>query len=185
MDSYRRITGLEKETFTLTYHSSLKEEEKIGEALEEQLSRCREEDIRQGLTSVGPHRDDLVFSLNQKNMRLYASQGQTRTAALSVKIAEMNMLKERSGENPILLLDDVMSELDQQRREGLLKEIDSFQTFITCTDHMDLNREKQRYYAVRKEEEEKGMVEATETELMPADSENVSRETFREDPLFL
>ncbi len=183
MESYRRITGLDQEEFALSYHSSLKDEEKIGEALISQLTRSREEDIRLGLTSAGPHRDDLLFSLNRKNMRMFASQGQTRTAALSIKIAEMNMLMELSGEKPILLLDDVMSELDQHRRDGLLREIASFQTFITCTDRIDLMKEHQRFFSVSSHEG-KGEVKRIHSESDP-DESSVSHETLKEDPLFV
>lgn len=183
MESYRRITGLDQEEFALSYHSSLKDEEKIGEALISQLTRSREEDIRLGLTSAGPHRDDLLFSLNRRNMRMFASQGQTRTAALSIKIAEMNMLMELSGEKPILLLDDVMSELDQYRRDGLLREIASFQTFITCTDRIDLMKEHQRFFSVSSHEG-KGEVKKIHSESDP-DESSVSHETLKEDPLFV
>ena len=72
-------------------------------------------------------------------MKLFASQGQVRTAALSLKLAQLQIFREESGEAPILLLDDVMSELDMNRRTRLLEEIGSLQTFVTCTDESDLD----------------------------------------------
>ena len=102
------------------------------------MAENREDDIRTGVTSVGPHRDDLNLSLNRKNMKVFASQGQIRTAALSLKLAQMKVLRQVGGETPVLLLDDVMSELDKNRRRRLVSEISDYQTFITCTDESDL-----------------------------------------------
>ena len=104
----------------------------------------REEDLRLGITSAGPHRDDLSLSLNRKNMKIFASQGQIRTGALSLKLAQMKALRSLSGETPVLLLDDVMSELDKERRTRLVREISDYQTFITCTDESDLELEESR-----------------------------------------
>ena len=108
------------------------------------MAENREDDIRLGVTSAGPHRDDLVLSLNDHPMKLFASQGQIRTGALSLKLSQMDILKELSGEDPVLLLDDVMSELDRSRRASLIREIHSFQTFITCTDKDDLELDSVR-----------------------------------------
>ena len=109
----------------------------------------REEDLRLGVTSAGPHRDDLNLSLNRKSMKTFASQGQIRTAALSLKLAQMKVLRQMSGEAPVLLLDDVMSELDKDRRMRLVREISDYQTFITCTDETDLELEgNKRTYRV-------------------------------------
>lgn len=93
-------------------------------------------DIKRGATSTGPHLDDLKFFLNDKELRLFGSQGQLRTAALALKLSELEFLKEETGEYPILLLDDVMSELDFERREQLLKFLaeEKIQTLITATD---------------------------------------------------
>ncbi len=143
------------------YHSSLRDEEKIEDALMRHLRENREEDIRLGITSVGPHRDDLILTLNKKNMKMYASQGQIRTAALSLKLSQMKALKMISGEDPVLLLDDVMSELDRNRRTRLLKEIGSFQTFITCTDETDL--EDSRAHRSYRVSAENGQGTVTET----------------------
>ena len=140
-ETYQRVSDTD-ETFRLGYHSSVKEETEIEETLCRLFRENREDDIRMGFTSVGPHRDDLVLTLNRNQMKQYASQGQIRTAALSMKLSQMRILKDMSGEEPVLLLDDVMSELDRKRRASLIKEIHSFQTFITCTDRDDVDCDK-------------------------------------------
>ncbi len=92
-------------------------------------------EIKSGTTLVGPHRDDLIFSINQQNAHLYGSQGQQRTVVLSIKLAEVQLIHQITGEYPILLLDDVMSELDVTRQTALLNYIHGkTQTFITTTD---------------------------------------------------
>ena len=140
-ETYQRISDTE-ETFRLSYHSSVKEETEIEETLCRLFRENREDDIRMGFTSVGPHRDDLILTLNKNQMKQFASQGQIRTAALSMKLSQMRILKDLSGEEPVLLLDDVMSELDRKRRACLIGEISSFQTFITCADRDDVDCEK-------------------------------------------
>ena len=137
-DTYRRISDTD-EYLRLVYHSSVKEDTRIEDTLCRLLRENREDDIRTGLTSVGPHRDDLNLTLNKNPMKQFASQGQIRTAALSMKLSQMQILRDQSGEEPVLLLDDVMSELDRKRRACLLGEIRSFQTFITCTDRDDVD----------------------------------------------
>lgn len=93
-------------------------------------------DVKRGSTSFGPHLDDLQFFINGKELRLYGSQGQLRTTALALKLSEIQMLKDAAGEYPVLLLDDVMSELDAQRRQKLLEFLLSqkIQTLITATE---------------------------------------------------
>ena len=88
----------------------------------------------QGTTLYGPHRDDIRFFVNEKNVQTYGSQGQQRTTALSLKLAEIELMSEMTGEYPVLLLDDVLSELDDERQTHLLKTIqDKVQTFLTTT----------------------------------------------------
>ena len=140
-ETYQRISDTD-EVFRLAYHSSVKEDSDIAETLCRLLRENREDDIRMGFTSVGPHRDDLVLTLNKNQMKQFASQGQIRTAALSMKLSQMKILKDLSGEEPVLLLDDVMSELDRKRRACLIGEIRSFQTFITCADRDDVDCDK-------------------------------------------
>ena len=109
------------------------EETEIAATLMRRLSNNYEKDLRLGFTTVGPHRDDLDFIISGTDAKAYASQGQTRTAALSVKLAEVQIFKDLSGEYPILVLDDVMSELDLPRRKKLLQRVSGMQTILTCT----------------------------------------------------
>ena len=87
-------------------------------------------------TSIGPHRDDLVFLLNGRELSAYGSQGQQRTAVLALKLSEIQFIREETGENPVLLLDDVMGELDASRRQALISYVEEHdvQTIITSTD---------------------------------------------------
>ena len=143
-DTYRNISGMDREEFRIGYHSTLREAENVENAFREQMAESREDDLRTGVTSIGPHRDDLTLSLNKKNMKIFASQGQIRTAALSLKLAQMKALRKIGGESPVLLLDDVMSELDKNRRMRLVSEISDYQTFIICTDESDLELDRER-----------------------------------------
>lgn len=108
-------------------------EEEIKARLIRELAAAYERDIRLGFTSVGPHRDDIKISIDGTDARGFASQGQTRTAALSLKLAELEIFKELAGEPPVLILDDVMSELDLPRRKKLLKRVGGVQCILTCT----------------------------------------------------
>lgn len=158
-DTYQRVSSTD-EYFRLVYHSSVKEETEMEDTLCRLLRENREDDIRMGFTSVGPHRDDLILTLNKSPMKQFASQGQIRTAALSMKLAQMQILRDLSGEEPVLLLDDVMSELDRKRRACLIGEIRSFQTFITCTDQDDVDCSKvDRIWMVASEDGEAGIEE--------------------------
>ncbi len=98
-----------------------------------ELSANYERDIRLGYTASGPHRDDIDIEINGDDAKTYASQGQTRTAALSIKLAEVEIFKRLSGEYPVLILDDVMSELDLPRRKKLVERTSGLQTILTCT----------------------------------------------------
>lgn len=99
----------------------------------QKIKRNREKDIKYKLTSVGPHRDDFVFFINDMDSKKYASQGQQRTAALSLKLSEIKLVENITGQKPILLLDDVLSELDSNRQNYLLNSIGNIQTIVTCT----------------------------------------------------
>ena len=103
------------------------------EELRQKLTDNREKDIRSGTTSVGPHRDDIGFMVNGTDIRKYGSQGQQRTAALSLKLSEIRLIEQLSGDKPVLLLDDVLSELDHHRQNYLLDSISDIQTMISCT----------------------------------------------------
>lgn len=126
-DIHYRLSG-GREHLALLYEPSVE----AGE-LAACLARSREKDIRQKTTLIGPHRDDFGFLVNGVDIRRYGSQGQQRTAALSLKLAEIELVKQLVKDYPILLLDDVLSELDSSRQNQLLSGIDHIQTMITCT----------------------------------------------------
>ena len=100
---------------------------------EKKLADAREKDLRTCSTNVGPHRDDLCFLNGDVDLRKYGSQGQQRTCALSLKLAEIQLVRNMTGDSPILLLDDVLSELDRNRQNYLLDSIEDIQAIITCT----------------------------------------------------
>lgn len=108
-------------------------EAELEKRLFDELSNNYDRDIRLGYTASGPHRDDIDIDINGIDAKNFASQGQTRTAALSIKLAEVEIFKELSGEYPILILDDVMSELDLPRRKKLVERTAGLQTVLTCT----------------------------------------------------
>ncbi|MGI6169864.1 MAG: DNA replication/repair protein RecF, partial [Christensenellales bacterium] len=112
-----------------------------AEDLLEALQSRQEQDIRLGTTSVGPHRDDLLVRIDGKDTRVYASQGQQRTAALSLKIAQLRLMEQEMGEPPLLMLDDVLSELDQERQSQLFEAVEGVQMIISCTDAARLPRQ--------------------------------------------
>ncbi|KRN94147.1 DNA replication/repair protein RecF [Pediococcus stilesii] len=128
-----------KEQLTFQYVSPISGEqttsaETIYTALQELFKKQRTKELQQGKTLVGPHLDDVRFVVNGKNVSTFGSQGQQRTTALSVKLAEIDLMKEETGEYPVLLLDDVLSELDDSRQTHLLTAIQNkVQTFITTT----------------------------------------------------
>ena len=103
------------------------------EAFADSVRKNREKDLVLKSTSCGPHKDDLIFVVNGMDIRRFGSQGQQRSAALSLKLAEIELVKETTGDLPVLLLDDVLSELDTGRQHYLLESIGGIQTFITCT----------------------------------------------------
>ena len=130
------------EILTLAYRAAVPAdqdmtEKEIGEQYLEMLTERREEDRETGNTARGCHREDIVFAINDRDARVYASQGQQRTAVLSLNLAEAALMAENTGEEPLLLLDDVFSELDPHRRAHLLKQTRHRQVFLTLTD-MDL-----------------------------------------------
>lgn len=124
---HEKLTG-GREKIQLSYESS------AGDfSMEEMLRKNRERDIRFKSTSAGPHRDDLCFRVGSLDIRKFGSQGQQRTAALSLKLSEIELVKMMIHDTPILLLDDVLSELDKNRQNYLLDSIHDIQTVITCT----------------------------------------------------
>ena len=103
------------------------------EEFEKKLQANQERDVKAKMTTVGPHRDDFSFLIGDVDIRKFGSQGQQRTAALSLKLSEIELVKKITKDTPILLLDDVLSELDSNRQNYLLNSIGDIQTIITCT----------------------------------------------------
>lgn len=124
---HSNITG-GTETLEVIY-----EPDSLSEKLEQKIFRNREKDMKLKITSSGPHRDDLCVMANGIDIRKYGSQGQQRTAALSLKLSEIYIVKRKINDTPVLLLDDVLSELDNRRQNCLLDSINDTQTMITCT----------------------------------------------------
>ena len=124
---HKRLTG-GREEIKIVYEPNVSIED-----FESRLKGSQMRDIKAKITSVGPHRDDFCFMVDGIDIRRYGSQGQQRTAALSLKLAEIELVKKITGDTPILLLDDVLSELDCKRQNQLLGSIGEIQTIITCT----------------------------------------------------
>lgn len=135
--AHASLTG-GRETLRLWYISQTAESGDIADALLGRLRAARQEDLRRMTTTVGVHRDDIGVTINGREARTFASQGQQRSAVLALKLAQLEMAAGETGEPPILMLDDVMSELDPERRRQLIERIDRVQTFVTCTDLSDL-----------------------------------------------
>jgi DNA replication and repair protein RecF len=136
-EHYRYLCGPDREAIVLRYRASTDKKADIKAALSEGFDKTRAEDIKRGITTFGPHREDIILALEGRDMRTFASQGQIRAAALSMKLSEISLLTRKHAEAPILLLDDVMSELDMKRRALLMDFIKGIQTIVTCTDASD------------------------------------------------
>ena len=124
---HKNISG-DKEELILKYEPNID-----AEFLEDELNRVREKDKKYAQTSVGPHRDDISFFIHGVDIRKFGSQGQQRTSALSLKLSEIELVRQTIHDTPVLLLDDVLSELDSNRQNYLLNSIHDIQTMITCT----------------------------------------------------
>ena len=124
---HKKLSG-NKEELTITYEPDVNEINYVNA-----LKEARKKDERFLTTSVGPHRDDMAFLIKNVDLRKYGSQGQQRTAALSLKLSEIELVKSIIGDEPVLLLDDVLSELDKNRQNQLLNSLSKTQTIITCT----------------------------------------------------
>jgi len=129
---YANISG-GREGISLHYRPNV-----IPDNFLSRLNRSMERDLKLSSTSVGIHRDDLQILINGRDMRAFGSQGQQRTASLSLKLAEIELIKNVRDKSPVLLLDDVLSELDESRQGYLLSSLEGTQTFITCTGMEDV-----------------------------------------------
>ena len=127
-----------KEDVEFKYISTVRDLENIEGCFYEQLKKNRNKDIEKGLTSIGPHRDDFIVLINGIDTKSYGSQGQQRSAVLTMKFSSLKIIKELTSEYPVLLLDDVLSELDFNRKRYILSTIGEIQTIITCTGIEDL-----------------------------------------------
>ena len=134
-----------KEEIKIVYQTDCENKEKYKRILKER----RKLDIIKGYTTKGIHRDDFTIYINDKELGIYGSQGQHRTAILSLKMAELEIIYDEIGEYPILLLDDFMSELDEKRRKHLLEKIEDIQVIITCTDKIKLENKNILIYNVK------------------------------------
>lgn len=149
----RRLTDNE-ENLILSYQLSFPDEEdSLADSFLKELERNEKKEIERGYTTCGPHRDDLSLKLNDYDVRKYGSQGQQRTVALALKLSELEFMKSETGEYPVLLLDDVFSELDGERRQLLMEFIGGrVQTFLTATDRVlaeDITTERRHFYNIK------------------------------------
>ena len=141
-DIHNLITKCGKEEIKIKYISNSKDQKSFLE----NLKKSRDMDIKRGFTATGVHRDDFMIYINNRQASIFGSQGQQRTAVLTLKLCELEIVKEELGESPILLLDDYMSELDEKRRNSFLENIKGNQVIITCTDKIDLENESSIYF---------------------------------------
>lgn len=135
----------EKEEIKIKYISDCQNKENFLK----ELIKTRNIDIQKGYTTKGIHRDDFYVYINGKQVNTYGSQGQNRTAILSLKLAELEVIRDEIEEEPILLLDDFMSELDQKRRKKLIENIKKTQVLITCTDKFEIEKEQKKVFLVK------------------------------------
>ena len=140
---YKGISsGREEFSFYYDFSKENISESEIKEKLKENIEKSRESDFKRLYTNAGPHTDDIVLTLNGRDARIYGSQGQQRSCALALKLGEASIIEKITGECPVVLLDDVMSELDEGRQTFILNYLDNWQVFITCCDPSQLLRSK-------------------------------------------
>jgi DNA replication and repair protein RecF len=159
---HKSLTG--DEELEVTYRPSVpitgqEDDQTVKDAFTQRLKERASLERDKGMTLVGPHRDDIVFSIASMDARLFASQGQQRSIVVSMKVSELEFVRQETGRFPILLLDDILSELDASRRQGLIHAVSKeVQVFLTCTDYAPFESDlpgQTRYYRV-----EGGTVEA-------------------------
>ena len=136
------ITKSGKESIDIKYITTFKDKD----SYKENLKRKRKEDLDKGFTTIGVHRDDFIININNKNVAIFGSQGQQRSSILSLKLSELNVIKDEINDEPVLLLDDFMSELDEERRTSFIENIEGNQVILTCTDKIDIKRDGQTFF---------------------------------------
>ena len=154
-DLYKKISS-DRESLELVYNSTVFDslegrEDFNGEMADEYLKRLREnysDDVKSGFTQAGIHRDDLFTNLDGQSSREFGSQGQNRSVALVMKLAQAYILYSETDEEPVILLDDVLSELDKRRQDFVKSQIEKFQIFITCCEKPEKIIENQKLFEV-------------------------------------
>ncbi|EPY2307428.1 DNA replication/repair protein RecF [Clostridium botulinum] len=136
---HKKITN-DLEDINFRYLTNIKDFDNAEKELLIVLKKNRKKDLERNSTSIGPHRDDFEVSINNIDTRIFGSQGQQRTAVLTLKFASLEIIKNIIGEYPVLLLDDVLSELDSNRQKFVLNSIDKIQTIITCTGIEEIDK---------------------------------------------
>ena len=149
IDKYIKNYKTLGEDLSILYEPSIKDDFKDVNNFIKQLEAGFQRDIEKGITMTGPHRDDFEVMLNEKSLKKYGSQGQTRTGILKMKLAECEIIKDINGEEPLLLLDDVLSELDEKRREFFTANTGNRQIVITCTDKEFVNDKNAKFFNVK------------------------------------
>lgn len=149
---HKNLTS-DNEDLKLYYNTNveiIEDKHEMEKKYRENIKKHIKKDIELGSTQVGPHRDDVLISIDNKDLKVYGSQGQQRTAVLALKLSEVELIKKQKGHFPVLLLDDVFSELDMERKKYLIKSIKNMQTIITTTDSIDIKEmedlDKSIYY---------------------------------------
>lgn len=145
---YQNDMSASKEDFKIKYLPSVKEKSDDEGYFYKVLERNKDREIEFGFSLIGPHRDDYDFIVNGMEMKLYASQGQIRTAVLALILSQSEIICDMFGEYPVVLLDDIMSELDVERRKYLLSKIKDKQVIITCTDKEDFEGASAKFFKI-------------------------------------
>ena len=134
-----------KENLSVKYNPNINISNKSSNDLEALFKEARNEDLNRRTTTIGPHKDDLSIFINDMEIRSFGSQGQKRSAAISLKLSEIELIYEEKDEYPVVLLDDIFSELDIQRQMMLLDNLKGIQTFVTTTENIDIDKDSKIY----------------------------------------
>lgn len=148
---YQGEMSKNEEILSLLYNPSVKEKFYDRDYFYKVLTQSKEREKEAGFSLIGPSRDDFDFKINGRNMKVYASQGQMRTAVLSLILSQCELINEIFGEYPVLLLDDILSELDEERRKYMLSEIKNKQVILTCTDREEFKESRARFFEIKRQ----------------------------------